>query len=167
MPFECGVAPNREPQTRDEFCRAGRSLGRATERDPLSLRPLPEPAVAVLVVAGSTTGPDRRGLSERVRALLDEVDAEVVVFDMSRVVEPDLGTVDSLARAQLTARRLGREVRLAGASPALQRLLELAGLAEVVPLGPELCLGRPLGQAEEREQRLGVEEGGEPDDAAV
>jgi hypothetical protein len=64
----------------------------------------------------------------------------------------DLGTVDALARLQLAGKRLGFRVRVLP-TPELQELLELAGLAEV------------LGQAEEREQPLGVEEEGDLPDA--
>lgn len=63
----------------------------------------------------------------------------------------DLSTVDALARLQLEARRLGLELRLVEASDELLELVDLAGL--VVVLGVE-----PRRQAEEREERLGVEE---------
>jgi anti-anti-sigma regulatory factor len=69
----------------------------------------------------------------------------------------DIGTVDVLARLQLAARRSGLELRLRHVSPELHELIAFVGLAEV--LGVE-----PRGQAEEREQRLGVEEERELDD---
>jgi hypothetical protein len=69
----------------------------------------------------------------------------------------DLGTVESLARLQLAARRCGVEVRLAHVPDELRELITFAGLAEV--LGVE-----PRGQAEEREQRLGVQEERDVDD---
>jgi hypothetical protein len=72
----------------------------------------------------------------------------------------DLGTVDVLARLQLAARRSGLEFRLRDVPAELQELITFVGLADV--LGVE-----PRGQAEEREQRLGVEEEGELDDPAV
>jgi hypothetical protein len=72
----------------------------------------------------------------------------------------DLGIVDALARLQLVARRSGYEVAVREAPMDLLELIELAGLGEV--LGVE-----PLRQAEQREQRFGVEEERElPDPAA-
>jgi hypothetical protein len=72
----------------------------------------------------------------------------------------DLEIVDALARLQLAARRAGYRIGVASAPDHVVELIELAGLAEV--LGVE-----PRGQPEEREQRLGVEEERELDDAAV
>ena len=66
----------------------------------------------------------------------------------------DLAIVDALARLRLTGRRLGFDLRLYP-SPELRELIEFAGLGEV------------LGQAEEREERLGAEEERELDDPAV
>jgi hypothetical protein len=77
--------------------------------------------------------------------------------DVSHVRRADLATVDALARASLNARRLGTRARFTSASPALQELIAFVGLGEVL-------LGRPEGQAEEREERIGVEERVEPDD---
>jgi hypothetical protein len=69
----------------------------------------------------------------------------------------DLGTVESLARLQLAARRCGLEVRLVRVPTELEELITFAGLAEALGL-------EPRGQAEEREERLGVEEERELDD---
>ena len=66
-------------------------------------------------------------------------------------MSPDLRTVDALARLQLAARRLGFELRLCSASPELLELVDFAGLAAVLRVEPRR-------QAEQREQRLGVEE---------
>ena len=78
---------------------------------------------------------------------------------MGAIIQPDAGTVDALARFQLVARRAGRQVRLAHASPELRGLLAFMGLETVLPLEPER-------QAEEREDPVGVEEEGELDDSA-
>jgi hypothetical protein len=56
----------------------------------------------------------------------------------------DAAAVDALARLQLTARRLGYEIRLGDASVDLQDLLDFVGLRDV------LCV-EAGGQAEERE----------------
>jgi hypothetical protein len=71
----------------------------------------------------------------------------------------DLRTVESLARLRLAARRSGLELRLTRVSKELEELIIFVGLAEALGL-------EPRGQAEEREERLGVEEEGELGDPA-
>lgn len=85
--------------------------------------------------------------------------------DVSALVDPDLGTVDALARMQLTVRRLGGTIRLRGTSDRLHELLVLAGLREVLPPCPELCV-QAVGEAEQREEALGVEEEADAGDLA-
>ena len=58
--------------------------------------------------------------------------------DITNLVDPDVGTVETLARLQLTARRFGHrlqfrvDLRLAG--PRLRDLITLTGLEAVLPL---------------------------------
>jgi STAS domain-containing protein len=73
-----------------------------------------------------------------------------VVCDVGGLA-PDIAAVDVLARLQLTARRLGVEIRLRHASSELLELIAFAGLRDVLRVEPRR-------QPEEREQRLGVEE---------
>ncbi|WP_079431912.1 MULTISPECIES: STAS domain-containing protein [Streptomyces] len=75
--------------------------------------------------------------------------------DLSLLTLPDLPTLEALARMALTARRQGGSLRLTGATPALRALLDLVGLVEL------------LGQPEQREPPGGVQEGVQPDDAAL
>ena len=70
----------------------------------------------------------------------------------------DLATVNALTRAHVNARRQGAQLRLVNVSPELQELIAFVGLADVL-------LGRRRGQPEEREQALGVEEGGKAGDS--
>ena len=63
----------------------------------------------------------------------------------------DLGSVDRLARLQLAARRNGLDLRLTRVPAELEELITFVGLAEALGL-------EPRGEAEEREQRVGVEE---------
>jgi hypothetical protein len=72
----------------------------------------------------------------------------------------DLAAVDALARLQLEGRRLGLDLHLRHASHELQELLCLAGLRDALRV-------EMSGHAEERKQRLGVEEERELDDPAV
>jgi hypothetical protein len=71
----------------------------------------------------------------------------------------DVHTIDALARLQLAARRLGMEVTLRHASSELQELLAFAGLCDVLRV-------EAGGQAEQREERVGVEEERELDHPA-
>ncbi|SRR5258708_38218439 len=69
---------------------------------------------------------------------------------------PDIETVERLARSQLSARRLGGRIRLVEVGEELLELLDLLGLSREL-----------LGQAEGREEVVGVEEGMEPGDPAT
>jgi hypothetical protein len=115
----------------------------------LALRPPSEPDTIVVVIGGAVARPALTGLCERVRALLEGSDADVVVFDVGTLVDPDAVVVDALARLQLTAQRLGRLVRIRHACDELQDLLVAMGLGDVFLLCAELPL-EPRGQPEDR-----------------
>ena len=117
-----------------------------------------------MVITGRIEPPDVEGLCERVRAALEESAAGVVVCDVQGVT-PDVVAVDVLARLQLTARQSGGEVWLRGASDELKGLLDLTGMCEVLPCAA-LRL-ETVGQAEQREDPLGVEEEDDPGDPPV
>ena len=125
-------------------------------------RPPPETAT-ILVVLGPIARADIPALCESACALLEDGDADPVICDVGALVDPDAVTVDALARLQLTARRLGRGVRLHRACGDLQALLDLMGLSDVLPLGAALGV-EPSGQAEEREQVRGIQEEADPGD---
>ena len=82
-----------------------------------------------------------------------------IVCDVGALA-PDGVAVDTLARLQLAARRVGLELRLRHASRELLELLAFAGLEEVLRV-------EAGGQAEQREERVGVEEERELDDPAA
>ena len=84
--------------------------------------------------------------------------AREVVVDVAAVGASDLCLVDALARLALACCRAGAQVRLRNASDDLVRLIDLAGLTEVLSV-------ERRGQAEAREQR-GVEEVVDVRDAA-
>ena len=81
-----------------------------------------------------------------------------IVCDVGALA-PDAVAVDMVSRLQLEAGRLGVEIQLRNVSPELAELLDLAGLRDVLRV-------EASGQAEEREERLGVEEERELDDPA-
>ena len=76
-----------------------------------------------------------------------------LVCDAS-ALEADVRSVDHLARMQLAAHRIDLHVKLRRVPQELHALLTFMGLADA--LGVE-----PVGQAEQREDALGVEEEGE------
>jgi hypothetical protein len=82
-----------------------------------------------------------------------------IVCDAS-ALDADLASVDSLARLQLAAKRLGLEFTLRRAPVELRALLTLIGLAEA--LGVE-----PVRQPEQGEHPRGVQEEGHLGDPAV
>jgi anti-anti-sigma regulatory factor len=122
-----------------------------------------EEAQTAMVIGGRISPADVPGLCERLGRVLRTGGAGVVVCDVGGIVDADALTVDALARLQLTAQRSGRQVRLRNASPALRELLALVGLCGVVRLSGGSGL-QPGWQAEQGEERGGVEEGGETDD---
>ena len=87
-----------------------------------------------MTLHGAIARTDVPGLCARAAALIEGSGAELLVCDVADVSDPDCATVDALARIQLTARRLGSELRLRGASDDLHEVLAVAGLCEVVGL---------------------------------
>jgi ABC-type transporter Mla MlaB component len=83
-----------------------------------------------------------------------------IAVDLTAIERPDAVLVDAIARLELAARRAGRTVCVHNAPRGLQELVDFMGLGELLRLEPRR-------QPEEREQRLGVEEGRELDDPAV
>lgn len=82
--------------------------------------------------------------------------------DVRAVRKPSVVTVEALARLRQTAGRAGWGLELDGAGPELRNLLKLVGLS---PLFGEPSAGFPgepstqfVGQAEQGEEPLGVEE---------
>jgi hypothetical protein len=116
-----------------------------------------------------------------------------ITLDVS-ALPPDVVTIDALARLELAARRGGLRFRLRDASDQLRDLIAFVGLADVLrtsdadeqrfdrsvqtcaqakPARPEAGIARdalsvePRRQAEQGEERVGVEEERELDDPAV
>ena len=109
---------------------------------------------------------DIPGLCERAEAVMTNQAQGQLVCDVGAIVAPDAVTVDALARLQLTARRLGCQLRVEHASAELRGLLAFMGLSGVVPFdeGSGLEAGR---QTEEREQIGRVEEERDSGDPAI
>jgi anti-anti-sigma regulatory factor len=99
---------------------------------------------------------DATALTAQLAALVG-AGAISVVCDVGAIRAPDATAVDALARLQLSALRLRCDLHLRGVAPELQELLDFVGLADVLRVEVRR-------QAEEREQRVGVEEERELDD---
>jgi ABC-type transporter Mla MlaB component len=103
-------------------------------------------------------------LCERLRLLLAAGEVDLVTVEVGGIAGPDQVAIDALARLQLTARRLGRSIRLRHARAKLRDLLVLTGLSEELPSSGDLP--RPRGKPEEREQAR-LDEEVDPADPAV
>ena len=119
--------------------------------------PVGDPGTIVVVVEATLDGDGVRALTDRLLALTEGRVAGVVLCDVGVIAEPDLATVDGLARLALDARRAGCRIRLRHACPELRNLLALAGLAEILPCVPESVV-EVSGQSEEREEVRRIEE---------
>ncbi len=86
----------------------------------------------VIVLSDSLTRADIPGLCERARRRLENSNVTVVICDAHALTDPDAVAIDAVARLQLTAKRVGRELRLRDACSQLQELIELAGLSDVL-----------------------------------
>lgn len=86
--------------------------------------------------------------------------------DVADLTHPDLGTVETIARLRLAARRAGRPFLFLHASAELRGLLNLVGLSDVVACRARLPV-EAAWKAEEREEPRGVEEEGDPRDPAT
>jgi ABC-type transporter Mla MlaB component len=93
-----------------------------------------EPNTIVLAISGRVTRAGIPALCERVHYFLETGDARLVICDVSAVIEPDAVALDALARLQLTAKRLGYQIKLRYACDELQDLIDWTGLHDVVLL---------------------------------
>jgi hypothetical protein len=133
--------------------------------------PLPE----MLVMPSAPSRADIESMRDDVRELAGCVGDPLC--DVGDVTEPDADTIDALARLQLLAVRAGVRFRFSSACEELRDLLALTGLADVLPCeqlpcdpwrrtasGGSSSSVEPLGQAEQREHALRVEEERDPRD---
>ncbi|WP_415948102.1 STAS domain-containing protein [Streptomyces sp. KLOTTS4A1] len=93
----------------------------------------PEPVIVRL--AAPLTRAQVPQLCEHLRGRLELTGAAEVIVDtqaLQQAGQADFAVIDALARLRLTARRAGAGTRIRDPGPALIRLLQLTGLAEVV-----------------------------------
>lgn len=100
--------------------------------DPRPRAPATPPPRAPGIALAGRIGPDEAAALEAcVCARVAAGESGPLACDVARIEDPDMGTVDALARMALAARRLGRSVELRRARPDLLELLILAGLEEL------------------------------------
>jgi ABC-type transporter Mla MlaB component len=127
---------------------------------------LPRQPHTIVLVLDSLDQADVGPLIEHVVPGADPDGPSVILCDLTQLTEADMGTVDALARLALRARRLGCSISLRGPSSELCELLAFAGLGDVLPRSPDSGV-EVVGQSEQREEPLGVEEEGDPADPPV
>jgi anti-anti-sigma regulatory factor len=98
----------------------------------------PKPASVVLTLVGAIDDAQTASLCGTLRTCLEPGGAEVVTCDARRAVAC-FGVVGALARLQLIAREHGRTLRITGVRSELRVLIDLAGLAGVLPIDESNC----------------------------
>jgi hypothetical protein len=120
--------------------------------EPPAARPVPpSPAQldrrqGVVIIGGSVEPSDVAALCKRAHSTLIALaanDPDRLVCEVG-TLRADLAAVDAVARLALAARRLDRAILLRDATPALRGLIALAGLADIVPCGPDSGLDSAL-----------------------
>ena len=127
---------------------------------------MPEQPNTIILAVDSLDPDEVPDLIERLGPGIVRGDSTIILCDLARLADADMATVDALARLALRARRMGCAVTLRDPSTELLELVGLAGLGEVLPCAPASGL-EVIGQAEEREEPLGVEEERDAGDSAV
>jgi ABC-type transporter Mla MlaB component len=89
------------------------------------------PQTVVFAIGGPIARHDLPGLCDQVCALLDRTGADIALCDATEI-EPDVVSVEALARLQLAVRRRGCQARVRGASTELIDLLAFMGLRDVL-----------------------------------
>ena len=98
----------------------------------------PNSASVVLTLVGAIDDTQIASLCGTLRACLEPGGAEVVTCDARRAVAC-FGLVGALARLQLIAREHGGTLRITGVRSELRVLIDLAGLADVLPIDESPC----------------------------
>ena len=124
-----------------------------------------QPKTIVLAIDSLQPG-DVPGLMERASTFVAPDGTTMLLCDVARLADVDMGTIDALARIALRARRLGCAVNLRDAPPELLELLAFAGLSDVLPCDPPSGV-EVTGQSEERKEPLGVQEERDPADPPI
>lgn len=88
--------------------------------------------ILIVVVEGPLDPAHARQVCAALRAELSESDVSAVACRGMGLIDPNLATVDMLARLRLATHRIGCAMRVDDPSPRLQELLLLAGLDTIL-----------------------------------
>jgi len=124
---------------------------------------MPEQPNTIILAVDSLDPDEVPDLIERLGPGIVRGDSTIILCDLARLADADMATVDALARLALRARRMGCAVTLRDPSTELLELVGLAGLGEVLPCAAVSDV-EVIGQAEEREVPLRIEEERDPGD---
>jgi ABC-type transporter Mla MlaB component len=124
-------------------------------------RPLSGPGALDLILTGPIARADIEPLCEGTRDAVEASDAHLVVLDLAAIGDPDVVTIESLARLQITVRRAGGWILFHRACRELHELVSMMGLADIVRVDTGSGV-EARGEAEEREEARGVEEERDP-----
>ena len=86
----------------------------------------------VLAIRGKIGSSQIDDLCLRAGAAFAHADVQVVIVDVSGVVEPDAAALDALAHLHLIAKRRGCEIRIKHTCRQLQELARFSGLSGVL-----------------------------------
>ena len=120
-------------------------------------------APAILTIGGRIVASDAPGLCEGARRVLDGRLGQPLVCDVGASPPRTQARWTQRPESRLAPVELGSQIMLRAASPELRGLLDLMGLAAVVPCERNSVV-EPRRQPEEREQLRGVEEERDPGD---
>ncbi len=117
----------------------------------------------VLSIETALSAAGVQALTEQLQQALPARASHLVLCDVGVIADPDIATIDALARLALAARRAGCTVRLRGACPELRALVALTGLGTILPCAEDSVV-EVRWQTEEREEVGGVQEERDPGD---
>ncbi len=93
-----------------------------------------KPPFVTVQICPPVTREDAARLHEQLRLVLSDAADTAVICDVGTITDPDMVTVEVLARMQVSAKDLGFSLQIRHAGAMLLELLELTGLRDYLPL---------------------------------
>lgn len=91
----------------------------------------------VLAIGGRIGAPEIADLCARVQKAFARSHVTTVIVDVGGVIDPDIATLDALARLHLTATRMGRRLKVRHTCRQIEELAAFGGLDGVLLLCSE------------------------------
>lgn len=86
----------------------------------------------IVAIRGRVGRSEIADLCARVESSFARADVSTVIVDVSDVVDPDVTALDALAHLHLTAKRMGRHIKIRHTCRQLEDLAAFAGLHDVL-----------------------------------